>query len=422
MTTHIPAIDVTHDEPSLPNQHFSLWLRGQATLYVSQIVAILGFISFLASMVYYVAHLKEQREWFTPLTIKLVVDFAHIVFMAMFIVVLIQVLDDNERGSYRVELVYNRIFKSDKSNFKQALKKSKQQLKKFKLRFLVFWIGMLFLYVAFACQHSYELATSRPEEESVSIAEGSISFRTLSLDVKAPKSPKASLPSPQDAKKFFIFTRLGKLLNGNKQALKAQAVSSGFEDLDFPAAWRKVRFTFAVFAFNNITLLSIFWCFLVMYTSSDEKEEKKRKFLQWCSGLIVGALILSFPLFMFIKGSGRPSEWKAYSSIFDALSGVINAIALALLISRLDSKLIGLPSWLISILYSYAAVQPLFLVFELSQSEALEKISVFVLIFVFMSKIYFFLIIVYALQTGKMLNYLFCFPILRDRAKEYWGD
>ena len=115
-------------------------------------------------------------------------------------------------------------------------------------------------------------------------------------------------------------------------------------------------------------------------------------------------------------------DWRAYSSIFDALSGMINAIALALLIARLDSKLVGLPSWLISILYSYAAVQPLFMVFELSQSDVLAKrIAPSVLIFVFVSKIYFFLIITYALQTGKMLNYLFCFPILRERARERGG-
>src|SRR6185503_15541898 len=99
-----------------------------------------------------------------------------------------------------------------------------------------------------------------------------------------------------------------------------------------------------------------------------------------------------------------------------------------LLIARLDSKLVGLPSWLISILYSYAAAQPLFVVFELNQTEVFDKITTGVLIFVFVSKIYFFLIITYALQTGKMLNYLSCFPILEKRAKKaredvnyFWG-
>jgi hypothetical protein len=135
-------------------------------------------------------------------------------------------------------------------------------------------------------------------------------------------------------------------------------------------------------------------------------------------------LTLLYPLLVPIKlGVFTADQWKDYSSIFDALSGVMNALVLALLIARLDSKLIGLPSWLISTLYSYAAVQPLFMVFELSQSAVLaERIAPSVLIFVFVSKIYFFLIIMYALQTGKMLNYLFCFPYLRDRAKERKGE
>lgn len=67
-------------------------------------------------------------------------------------------------------------------------------------------------------------------------------------------------------------------------------------------------------------------------------------------------------------------------------------------------------------------MQPLFLVFELTDSERLDTIATLVLIFVFISKIYFFLIIFYALQTGKMLNYLVCFPILRKRAEEPAGS
>jgi hypothetical protein len=77
MTTHAPAIDVGHDQPPLPNQQFSSWLRGQSALFISQIAAILGFV----------------------------------LFIALFILVLIRFLDDNERGSYRVKLVSDQVFK-----------------------------------------------------------------------------------------------------------------------------------------------------------------------------------------------------------------------------------------------------------------------------------------------------------------------
>src|ERR1043165_9501010 len=98
MTTHGHTIDVSHDQPPLPNQHFSSWLRSQTTLFISQIVAVLAFVLFIAEEVYYVSHFGEQSQSIEPLTIKLIVDIAHVIFMAMFILVLIKYLDDNERG------------------------------------------------------------------------------------------------------------------------------------------------------------------------------------------------------------------------------------------------------------------------------------------------------------------------------------
>src|SRR5687767_6619903 len=149
--SHAPAIDPGHDQPPLPNQHFSSWLRGQTTLFISQIVAILGVISFLASLVYYVLHLKETSEFLQRASnVRLIVDYAHIAFMAVFSLVLIHFLDDNERGSYRVSLVYERVFGKYDGDYDADLKESKKQLKKFKRRFLFFWVGMLCLYISFA--------------------------------------------------------------------------------------------------------------------------------------------------------------------------------------------------------------------------------------------------------------------------------
>src|SRR5215218_5257691 len=151
MTSHTPAIDLSHNQPPLPNQHFSSWLRGQTTLFLGQIVAILGIISFLASMIYYVLHLGDIGNFLQPKYLRLVIDYALILFI-------FKVLDDNDRGSYRVRLVYERVFGEHKGKFDDELNTSKEQVKKFKRRFLWFWIGMLALYVIFACQHSYELA------------------------------------------------------------------------------------------------------------------------------------------------------------------------------------------------------------------------------------------------------------------------
>lgn len=403
MTTHTPSIDVSLDQPPLPNQHFSSWLRGQTTLFISQIVAILGIILFLAEEVYYVSHFGEHRELLEPLTIKLIVDIAHIIFIALFILVLIKLLDDNERGSYRVKLVYERVFKGRKDGedtYKSSLEGSKEQLKRFKRHFLRFWIGMLLLYVFFACQHGYKLAlkpTKQPDNKA-----------TLSL--KLPDGQEASCKADINYNTTEKAETAGSTDEGE---------NSNSEPLKFPEVWRQLLFPGIIFFFNNFTMLFVFLCFLVLYIPSNEMKERYYKYRKR-SILIFLILTILFPaLVPFKLGEYTAIEWDAYSALFDALSGVINAIVLALLIARLDSKLVGLPSWLISILYSYAAAQPLFMVFELNQSRVLEKISTSVLIFVFVSKIYFFLITIYALQTGKMLNYLVCFPILRKRANDH---
>lgn len=406
MTTHTLAIDLSQDQPPLPNQHFSSWLRGQTMLFISQISAILGFVLFLASLVYYVSHLGEHSEILKPLTVKLIVDYAHVIFMAVFILALIQVLDDNERGSYRVKLVYKRVFKGPRKgedDIEAILKKSKNQLRTFKLRFLWFWIGMLCLYICFACQHSYDLANSEPEERSVYTSDLSFSLKNRSSNGQEENfETEVNIAIPDKAKHASTDPHTPE------------------ERLEAAEVRRKLTFPFFAFLFNNLTLLSVFWCFLVMYLRPEEIKGKKEFKYKAGSAAIAVSLTFLFPTLALVrqfKGSGfTASDVMAYSAIFDALSGVINAMVLALLIARLNSKLIGLPSWLISILYSYAAVQPLFLVFELSQSKVLVKIATSVLIFVFVSKIYFFLIIIYALQTGKMLNYLSCFPLLRKRA------
>lgn len=406
MTSHAPTIDLSHDQPPLPNQHFSSWLRSQTALFISQIVAILGVISFLASLVYYVLHLKETSEFLQhAANVRLIVDYAHIVFMAVFSLALIHFLDDNERGSYRVGLVYKQAFGKYDGRYEQDLEESKRQLKKFKRRFLCFWIGMLCLYISFAGQHSYDLSTPKPGGDPDRAAEMPVSVTVKDSHGKETHYEATSNHGVAEASKQTRTDGEGDDSNKEPQPLTESSVR------------KKFIFEFFVFLFNNFTLLAAYWCFIVMHVPPGEK--KKARWHWIASTLVVGALTALFPVPLFINAIGSESRnWDNYVAVFDALSGVINALVLALLIARLDSKLIGLPSWLISILYSYAAVQPLFIVFELSQSDVLKQISVFVLVFVFLSKVYFFFIIVYALQTGKMLNYLFCFHVLRRQAKK----
>jgi hypothetical protein len=394
MTGHLPTLTISHEQVSLPNQSFSLWLRGQTTLFISQIAAILSFVAFLASLIYYVSHLTGEGGFFLALpNIKVLVDYAHIVFIAIIILALIQVLDDNNRGSYHVKLVYERVFNDilDDEEHEKLLKGSKEQLQRFKRRFLWFWIVMLLLYVTFACHHSYQLSSSHLLHRSNTVVDGSATtgHRDLSPEhAPSGENTEPQPPSPSDTVKLNVF--------------------EVFETMGVP---------FLLFALNNISLLCVFWCFLIMYLPPEDREAKDPKFRRY-SGLVMVGFTLLFPLFVYVNRENfTPVSRDAYIAVFDALSGTLNAIVLALLIARLDSKLIGLRSWLICVLYSYAAVQPMFVMFDQRRPVA-GAITTAVLVFVFASKIYFFLIIIYALQTGRMLNYLSCFPVLRKQVNE----
>ncbi len=186
----------------------------------------------------------------------------------------------------------------------------------------------------------------------------------------------------------------------------------------------KLYSEFINYSLNTLGLLFIFLCFTILYLPANGlKTIERQRILLYFSTLTAVLLILSFPLILLIKIRGRitPSELTAYVTGFNALSGTLNAFTLALLIARLDSKFIGLPSKLICILYGYSAVQPLFVAFE-QPGEIFQIIKTFVLIFVFIFKIYFFFIIIYALQTGRMLNYLVCFPTLEKRVDSIFSN
>jgi hypothetical protein len=379
MTHSVPAFG--SDQTLLPNQSFFAWLRTQTTLFVSQILALLTFVSFLASLIYYVhdvTKVGEQASVFELTTINLFVDFAHIVLIVIFIVALIQVLDDNVRGSYRVGLVYDRVFKTPLSDdlHKARLKDSQYRLRRFKTYFLCFWCVMFALYVTFAFKHSLTIH----QDKSAEVAAAPSIFVPVELK---PLNPESSTDSVNSVK------------------------------AEKPPTWLKDKlYPFFTFALNNISLMFIFWCFVVLALPTNQKGRAHLLF----AVAIIGFTFLYLPLFKVQD----MSTLKTFQAGFDAFSGVLNALVLALLIARLDSKLIGLPSWLIFVLYSYAAVQPLFVAFE-QQSDVFRSIETAVLIVVFISKIYFFLIIFYALQTGRMLNYFYCYPSLSERVETFFS-
>jgi uncharacterized protein YegP (UPF0339 family) len=348
-----PVPQTDENEATLPNQPFGYWLRNQTALFASQILSILGFLSFIAATFYYIHKNLEEVHFDKALAgIQYAIYIAHLIILAIFIGWLISIIDNNKVGNFRVNLAYETIFKSNPPN--NLLSKSKRQLREFKVYFLWFWIVMFCLYLIFTFGTFY----SKPENN------------------------------------FYL---------------------------------SKIIFPFLQIAFNNLGSLFIYCCLTVLFSSSDKWKKSKirqKVHIYFCS-IIILILTLSFWFFLFLcnnqQGIIDEKILLAYIAIFEAISGMLNAVVLALLIARLDSKLIGLHSFLIAVLYVYSAVQPLFVAFEQSASP-FPVIKTFVLIFVFIFKIHFFLIITYTLQTGRMLNFLFCFPTLSKRVNSIFAN
>ncbi|HKP11435.1 MAG TPA: hypothetical protein VJZ91_04970 [Blastocatellia bacterium] len=403
MSDQQPATN-SGNEPQWLTQPFSSWLKTQTTLFYSQMLGVIGFLSFILSLI---------SKHIDALDVQMFVDYAHIVIVGIFIVALFNVLDDNKRGAKQVKEAHRRVFNESltPTETKVLMRDGQIQLRRFKYFFLIFWIGMLALYITFAYKHHKEapaIRAKRVEPAKQTIPETKGVDLPANLPAAAQPAVTASTPSAGSEVK-------SPKASSDRQLPPERPVRAIADDL----FWR-----FMVFFFNNLTLLAAYWCFTILYLPSYDRKSwpRHRKLLNY-SSLAVGAFTLAFICFLFFpaKGGFQTEDIKAYAAVFDGLSGTLNAVVLALLIARLDSKLIGLPSWLISVLYVYAAVQPLFVVFELNTPVS-DIIQTFVLITVFIFKVYFFLIIIYTLQTGRLLNYLFCFPFLSNRMNSIFDN
>lgn len=358
---HMPTLET---ENRLPNQPFFPWLKTQSALFISQFLGVFSFIAYLITLYYYFEGAAHNGLWKFLSSInekiQIFVDCAHIGFVLLFIVVLFRVVDQNREGSYRAGLLYERLFheKLPDKRLRLLVKTSRHQLRRFKKYFLYFWFAMLGLYISFLLKHTLALSDKWPDE-----------------------------------------------LGGGE-------------------AMRYLLFPFLTYALNNLSMLFAFFCFIIMYLPSyDRRANKKHDLLVRNYSLLAILLTAAFPLLLFtIYHSGfNGGSLERYVATFYGLSGILNSVVLALLIGRLDSKLIGLPSWLVCVLYFYSAAQPLFVVFDLS-GDIFAAIQTIVLIVVFVFKIYFFLIIIYALQMGRLLNYLLCFPYLSIRVNSIFEN
>ena len=419
--SHRPQVPSQHPKKekfSNLNEGFSKWAFAQIPFIITQIIAVLlAFCSFL----YYV------HDGGKVLTEIIDIDqtdnllfVANIIFCGFCIVKLMMIMNDNEDGEYRSQKVYNRIYNTIISQKEHVvlLFRAKGALYTFKKYFIWFWIITGFLYVFFLITPPGK-PIYKPLQERYTVVSY---FDPTPVSEEKKECKKCDKVMPVYAVKIDTDTVFEQptpvIYSSRPDSPRIDTMKRDPAITDRLAAFKDRGFSMAQYTFNNLESMFIFWCFAILGMSTRHRFSYKNQRLISLSIFIIVLLEVSFPLFLGLAanchGIYTRNRLISYTVLFDAISGVVNALAVALLIARLDSKLIGLRSSLISVLYVYAAVQPLFVVFELPEYIN-EVIKASVLLLVFLLKIYFFFIITYAIETGRLLNYLYCYTTLDER-------
>jgi len=410
-----PETKKNNDETNI--ESFGEWSNKQVPFLVSKFISILLFIG---TFIYYVFHSGETiTELISIRQAEELMYYLNLAFCLLCVIKLLLLDTDETEGESSARKVFNHIFRanlSDKSH-NQRFKRSTYLLGRFKLYFQWFWIVMFVLYMIFTVKTFTE--ASEPEGKVVNTV---ISDTTTMLKIKE----RDTVVSIRIKKREFIH---GKETEQKILAIKKDATRELQEEKQvfYHSAMQALGENWngwLTYSLNTLSVMFILWCFSITAVGARHPiDYKKKSSLIYLSAFFTALLIAAYPFFIGLLGHRITNETiyyeenlKDYTVFMDAISGVINGLTIGIFISRLDSKLVSLPSRLIGMLYLYSAVQPLFLVFDLP-GYVNEAIKVCVLVIVFFLKIYFFFIITYAIEKGKILTYLYCFSTLNDRVE-----
>jgi hypothetical protein len=182
---------------------------------------------------------------------------------------------------------------------------------------------------------------------------------------------------------------------------------------------------------NNFSMSFLFLCFLLIQSplnslnyKQENIESQFNRFLAHKStlftvtiGFSVAHLVALLAYYLKFAVWSKPEligndliNISNVNLVFSIISGVFNCFCLALLIARLDSKIINVPSSLISVLVVYAAIQPMYVFFD---DKAYTLIVLIVSTCTLAFKIYFYLIIAYIINSGRLTDLFLTFPIIK---------
>ena len=149
---------------------------------------------------------------------------------------------------------------------------------------------------------------------------------------------------------------------------------------------------------NNWNTGMLFLCFYVLNKQMKDESDKRNLADTPFIGFAFFLLIVLTTLFEFMSVANISKSFIPKGA--SLASGIAGAIAMALLVGRLQSKFLGPRLWLLIALYSYTAIQPLFLYLEKNDIWAVVLID-----FALILKCLLYLYTAWLFQSGDLLFY-----------------
>jgi DNA-binding winged helix-turn-helix (wHTH) protein len=149
---------------------------------------------------------------------------------------------------------------------------------------------------------------------------------------------------------------------------------------------------------NNWNTGMLFLCFYVLNKQMKDESEKRNLVDTPFIGFAFFLLIVLTTVFEFMSVANISKSFIPKGA--SLASGIAGAIAMALLVGRLQSKFLGPCLWLLIALYSYTAIQPLFLYLEKNDIWAVVLID-----FALILKCLLYLYTAWLFQSGDLLFY-----------------
>lgn len=149
---------------------------------------------------------------------------------------------------------------------------------------------------------------------------------------------------------------------------------------------------------NNLQTLALLKCY------DQVRPNQASRPLTWQDGAVIIMVMTTLEAIVTVLMRTRPGNGLAVTSVpqaFAGLSGLCAGVALALLVGRLDSRLIGLPVWTVILMYIYAVLQTDWLLFP---EHANWKIVLVIVALIL--KTFLFFVMTWLYKSGVLFYYL----------------